>query len=168
MGILDEDLINGTPEEDFVLNVATFAKTYDNELWEAMREYASKHFTKISGKLCWKKYHYFAITKPGKYPKWNGEKYVDCEKPKKLIIASECLIKDSWGRYDCVVFRATGKTGPKERRGQWFKTHRSQDDPVLSSGWKFSDYDIYQIPADMIGYLYGFLPHKPESKPDPD
>lgn len=162
MGILDADLINGTPEEEFAFNVLQFSKNYDKESWQALTDYAKKHFTKQDRKLCWRKHHYFAITRNEKSRRWNGEKYVECDAPRKIIIASECLIKNDWGNYDCVTFRCTGKTGPKDRRGQWFPIYRSQENPVLSTGYKFSEYDIYQIPTELISFLWDFLPHKPK------
>lgn len=166
--ILNENLIDGTPEEEFAFAALDFSRTYSDTAYKTMQEYAKKNFTKISGKLCWKKYCYFAISKPTQRSRWNPKKndYDRYEAPGKIIITSECYVKDSWGRGECVVFRATGKTGPKDRRGQWFKTYRTQDDPILSSGWKYSDYEIFQMPVDMFGFLYDFLPHKPEKFPD--
>lgn len=161
--ILNDDLINGTPEEDFAFNVLEFSKTYSKESWQALYDYATKHFKKIGGKMCWKKYCYFAISKPTQRSRWNSKKndYNKYEVPGKLIIASECYVKNSWGRCDCVVFRAIGNVGPKDRRGQWYKDIRNSENPILSSGWKFSEYEIFQIPVDMFGFLWDFLPHKP-------
>lgn len=166
MGLLNKDLINGTPEEEFAFNVMQFSKNYDEESWRALREYAKQNFYKNDRKLCWKKYHYFAITRREKMYRWNGVRNVETDAPRKLIIASESLIKDSWGRSECVVFRCTGKTGPKKKRGQWFSTTRSQENPVLSAGYKFDEYDIYRIPTDLIEFLWDFLPHRPENAPD--
>lgn len=165
MGILDDNYAEGTPEENFVLDVAKFAQTYDHESWMAMTEYVRKNCKKITGKLCWKKYHYFAISRNVTDREWieKTRSYKEVPAKHKIIIASESYFKDSWGRGQCVVFRCTGKTGPKEKRGQWYNASRDSFNPILSSGWKFSEYDIYEIPTGLFEYLWAFLPHQKTS-----
>lgn len=79
------------------------------------------------------------------------------------ILASEIYKPGNLGWPRCKVFKATGR-GPKERRCQWFEIYRAPDNPILSSGWKFSNYDIFEVPEEFFAFAYDFLPK--QSKTD--
>lgn len=156
--ILTNDLINGCPEEEFSIMLATFSQNKTEELHKLLHDFATEHFKKISGKMCWKKYHYFGIISPGAYERSKRSSWKRMEL--NAILASEKYNATSkWPR--CKVFR-TSRHGSKERRSQWFEIHRSRDNPILSSGWKFNDYDIFEVPEEFFAFAYDFLPkHQP-------
>lgn len=158
--ILNDDLIKGCPEEEFAIMVFAFSQNKTEDNYNELYQFATKHFKKNSGKLCWKKYHYFAITNPKQYERAKRLTWKRLEL--NAIIASEAYQPRPTGYPKCKVYR-TSKHGPKERRCQWFELHRSQDNPILSSGWKFTDYDIFEISEEMFEFLWNFLPHQPEN-----
>lgn len=162
--ILDENLVTGTPEEHFAADVLEFSKTYNVEAYRRIYEYASKHFERLKGKLCWKKYHYFAITNSNWVDRWlEGKKVGQLGASPKLIVGSE-LLEDTTKTWStrCMVFRAIGNVGPKNRRSAWFKIYRDSFNPVITSGWKFREYDIFMIPRKDIDALVNFLPYSEE------
>ena len=158
--ILDENFINGCPEEEFALLIAAFMQNRTEETHKALYDFAFSHFRKLDRKMCWKKYHYIGIINPTAY-KQSQNSWRKCELT--AILASEIYKRGNLGWPRCKVFKATGR-GPKERRCQWFEIHRDQDNPILSSGWKFSNYDIFEVPEEFFAFAYDFLPK--QSKTD--
>lgn len=161
--ILSDNLIEGTPEENFAMSILAYTKTFSEAAWEEIVKYVESNFTQNDRKLCWKKYSYIAISKSKRVFNYRNGNMED-DNVHRLIIASELINKDEWGRGKCNVFRYIGKVGPKDRRGQWYECNRSQENPVLASGWQFSDYKIYRIPLDMANFLFDFLPKAPKKK----
>lgn len=159
--ILNNDLINGSPEEEFAIMLASFSQNKTEELHKQLHDFATKHFKKLCGKMCWKKYHYFGITNPGVYKQSRHCSWKRMEL--NAILASESYnCTSAYPR--CKIYR-TSRHGPKERRSQWFELHRSQDNPILSSGWKFNDYDIFEVPEEFFAFAYDFLPKQQPNIP---
>lgn len=160
--ILDEGLVLESPDEAFTFDVLEFSKTYDVEVFKRMYGYITQNFEKIRGKMCWKKYHYIAVTKLPFVERWLTDKRNYESAPPKLIIASELLDNEGKSRWEtyCRVFKAVGKRGALNKRGQWYNDSRTSENPILSSGWKYRDYDIFILPESTIETLYTYLPHQ--------
>lgn len=149
--VLDDNLVEGTPEENFAFDLLTFSQTYDPELFGAIRNHITTNFEKRVGKLSWKKHHYIAITKK------------NMQVDPGIIVASELIDDNEWAYSRCHVWRAIGNKGKKERRGRWFKCVRSQSNPVLTTGYQCYQYDIYILPGATINTLYALLPKVEEN-----
>lgn len=160
--ILNNDLIMESPEEAFTYDVLDFSRSYDVEVFRRIYGFVSKNFEKIHGKLCWKKYHYIAVSKMSHVERWLTDKNHYESTPPRIIIASELLDNDNKARWQikCRVFKAIGNRGKKERRGQWYDDNRTNQNPILSSGYEFRNYDIFMIPENVIEMLYTYLPHQ--------
>ena len=160
--ILDEGLVLESPEEAFTYDVLEFSKTYDIETFKRIYGYVSQNFERIHGKMCWKKYHYIAVTKLPFVERWLTDKHHYESASPRLIIASELLDNKNKSRWEiqCRVFKSIGKFGKIDRRSQWYNDTRNGENPIISSGWKFRDYDIFMVPDSTIEMLYTFLPHQ--------
>lgn len=124
------------------------------ERFDIINSICSKHFEPNCKKLCWKKYRYIAIAPP------TDNRWQNYKGPKVIIAADESLFTGrGWRTY---VYKWIGPVGRKERRAQWHKEARSQENPVLSTGYKFSDFKIFLLPEEVWQVLWDMLPKKPD------
>lgn len=150
MSILSENLMDGTWEEELALLISLLPKTNNQNAHDTIKKILDEHLKRNDRRLCWNKYRYIAITPPTDRPlAYAGT---------KLIIAGELNTPND----KCEYWRWIGNVGKKTNRGVWSRDWRSQDNPILSTGWKFSNYKIYIIPDDLWGILKSYLPKSPD------
>lgn len=145
--ILNEDFIN---QDDWAVELAIGCKMFatdPNTAYQIVKRLLDAHCKKHDLRLCWKKHDYIAIAPLTKCS------YDNTVVEPRLIVATEHR-----ARWHCCVYRHLGNRGPRNRRDQWFTCVRSQDNPILSSSYQFSNFDKYIIPADALDILLQMLP----------
>lgn len=149
MGVLSDDIYNDDWRVELAMQIANLYTNPSQEAFDVINSICGEHFMRNDRKLNWNKNRYIAVSHP--MHSRHNQTHV-------IIAADEDLIRGhGWRTY---VYKWTGPTGPKDRRAQWHRVHRGQDNPVLSTGYKFSEYIIYILPEDAWNVLWDILPKR--------
>lgn len=153
MGILSNDIYNDDWRVEFGMYIMGLHTDPSQERFDTINSICSKHLKRNDRRLNWKSNRYLAIAPP------NDDQWKDYKGAKIIIAADEELLSGSgWRTY---VYKWIGPVGHRNKRAQWYKAARSQANPILSTGYHYSNYNIYILPDDVWKLLFDMLPKKP-------
>lgn len=154
MGILSDDVYNDDWRVELGMYIAALHTDPSQERFDIIKSICSKHLKRNDKRLCWKLNRYLAIAPP------DDDRWKNYKGAKVIIAADESILRGSgWKTH---VYKWIGPTGRKDRRAQWHKEVRGQENPILSTGYQYSNFTIYLLPEDAWKVLFDMLPKKPD------
>ncbi len=144
MGVLSDDIMQETPEFLTYLAATTFDRdpTLDNA--KIINDICKANFEKHNKRLCWKKDAYIAVGAFKQYKVIKGERTEGWQPA--CILARDYHISE----YNTRCLTWLRKSGQRERTRGWKLKIRSQDSPVLSSAFPYSQLHIYRLTKEQF------------------
>ena len=154
MSILSNDIYNDDWRVELGMHIMGLHTDPSQDRFNIINSLCSKYLKRNDRRLNWKSNRCLAIAPPddGRWRNYKGA---------KIIIAADggTIHRSNWKTY---VYKWIGPVGPKDRRAQWCRLLRGQDNPILSTSYHFSDYVIYILPDDVWEVLFDMLPKRPD------